>query len=89
MLYKRYFETLNEWKTNLSFEPAVLNLGGGFGIRYTEEDDPKPASEYVEEIIAEVKKQAEKYNMKIPEIGIEPGRSFVGDAGITLYKVGS
>ena len=39
----------------LSFEPAVLNLGGGFGIRYTREDDPKPASDYVEEIIQEVK----------------------------------
>ena len=40
---------------------SVLNLGGGFGIRYTDEDDPKPASDYVTEIIAEVKKQAEKY----------------------------
>jgi diaminopimelate decarboxylase len=86
---QKIFQALNEWKTNLSFEPAVLNLGGGFGIRYTEEDDPKPASDYVEEIIAEVKKQAEKYNMNIPEIGIEPGRSLVGDAGTTLYKVGS
>ena len=86
---QKIFQALNEWKSNLSFEPAVLNLGGGFGIRYTEEDDPKPASDYVEEIIAEVKKQAKKYNMNIPEIGIEPGRSLVGDAGTTLYKVGS
>ena len=44
----------------ISFNLPVLNLGGGFGIRYTEEDNPKPASEYVEEIIAEVKKQAAK-----------------------------
>ncbi len=86
---QKIFQTLKEWKTSLSFEPAVLNLGGGFGIRYTEEDDPKPASDYVEEIIAEVKKQAEKFDMNIPEIGIEPGRSLVGDAGTTLYKVGS
>ena len=81
---QKIFQTLHEWKTTFSFEPAVLNLGGGFGIRYTEEDDPKPASDYVEEIIAEVKKQAEKYSMNIPEIGIEPGRSLVGDAGTTL-----
>jgi len=86
---QKIFQTLQEWKTSLSFEPAVLNLGGGFGIRYTNEDDPKPASDYVEEIIAEVKKQAEKYSMSIPEIGIEPGRSLVGDAGTTLYKIGS
>ena len=86
---QKIFQTLKEWNTSFSFEPAVLNLGGGFGIRYTEEDDPKPASDYVEEIIAEVKKQAEKYDMSIPEIGIEPGRSLVGDAGTTLYKIGS
>lgn len=86
---QKIFERLQEWKTNYSFEPAVLNLGGGFGIRYTSEDDPKPASDYVEEIIQEVKKQAESHSMSIPEIGIEPGRSLVGDAGITLYKVGS
>ncbi|WP_394232837.1 diaminopimelate decarboxylase [Niallia oryzisoli] len=86
---QKIFEKLNEWKTNFSFEPAILNLGGGFGIRYTSEDDPKAAADYVVEIIAEVKKQAEKYAMDVPEIGIEPGRSLVGDAGITLYKIGS
>lgn len=86
---QKIFEKLNQWKTSLSYEPTILNLGGGFGIRYTSEDDPKPASEYVAEIIAEVKTQAEKYEMRIPEIGIEPGRSLVGDAGITLYKIGS
>jgi diaminopimelate decarboxylase len=86
---QKIFEKLNEWKSSFSFEPSILNLGGGFGIRYTEEDDPKPASDYVAVIIQEVQKQAEKHEMKIPEIGIEPGRSLVGDAGITLYKIGS
>jgi diaminopimelate decarboxylase len=86
---QKIFESLQEWKTSYSFEPTILNLGGGFGIRYTSEDDPKPASDYVEEIIQEVKKQADRHSMKLPEIGIEPGRSLVGDAGITLYKVGS
>lgn len=86
---QKIFEKMNEWKTNFSFEPAILNLGGGFGIRYTSEDDPKAAADYVVEIIAEVKKQAALYAMSVPEIGIEPGRSLVGDAGITLYKIGS
>lgn len=86
---QKIFEKLYQWKESFSFEASVLNLGGGFGIRYTSEDDPKPASEYVAEIIAEVKKQAVHYELSIPEIGIEPGRSLVGDAGITLYKVGS
>lgn len=86
---KKIFEKLNQWKESFGFISTVLNLGGGFGIRYTNEDDPIPASKYVEEIISEVKNQVEKYQMELPEIWIEPGRSLVGDAGTTLYKIGS
>ncbi|WP_282140619.1 diaminopimelate decarboxylase [Cytobacillus oceanisediminis] len=86
---KKIFEKMAEWKEKHTYEPIVLNLGGGFGIRYTEDDDPIHASQYVEEIIGEVKKQAEHYSMKMPEIWIEPGRSLVGDAGTTLYQTGS
>ncbi|CAM3986917.1 diaminopimelate decarboxylase [Mesobacillus thioparans] len=86
---QKIFEKLHQWKKEMSFESTVLNLGGGFGIRYTNEDDPIPAAQYVEEIIAEVKKQASQYSMKMPEIWIEPGRSLVGDAGTTLYRIGS
>ncbi|WP_066294071.1 diaminopimelate decarboxylase [Bacillus sp. FJAT-29937] len=86
---KKLFEKLHDWKEAISFESKVLNLGGGFGIRYTDEDKPLPAAQYVAEIIEEVKKQAEHYSMKMPEIWIEPGRSLVGDAGTTLYKIGS
>ncbi|MBT2638814.1 diaminopimelate decarboxylase [Bacillus sp. ISL-39] len=86
---QKIFEKLHQWKKDLSFDSTVLNLGGGFGIRYTDEDDPIPAAQYVEEIIAEVKKQASRYSMNMPEIWIEPGRSLVGDAGTTLYRVGS
>ncbi|WP_210365603.1 diaminopimelate decarboxylase [Bacillus sp. REN3] len=86
---KKIFQKLDQWKRELSFESKVLNLGGGFGIRYTDEDDPIPASQYVEEIIAEVKNQASFYSMEMPEIWIEPGRSLVGDAGTTLYTIGS
>jgi len=80
---------LSEWKTKYSYESKVLNLGGGFGIRYTNEDEPIQPSEYVDVIINEVKEQVSKLNMQMPEIWIEPGRSLVGDAGTTLYKVGS
>ncbi|WP_102263462.1 diaminopimelate decarboxylase [Mesobacillus jeotgali] len=86
---QKIFEKLHQWKKDLSFNSTVLNLGGGFGIRYTDEDDPIPAAQYVEEIITEVKKQASHYSMNMPEIWIEPGRSLVGDAGTTLYRIGS
>ncbi|AYA76891.1 diaminopimelate decarboxylase [Bacillus sp. Y1] len=86
---RKIFSKLHEWKEMFSFESKVLNLGGGFGIRYTSEDVPIPASQYVKEIIEEVKQQAGEFSMAMPEIWIEPGRSLVGDAGTTLYKIGS
>lgn len=86
---QKIFEKLNQWGESFGYSSTVLNLGGGFGIRYTNEDDPIPASRYVEEIISEVKNQVAKYNMELPEIWIEPGRSLVGDSGTTLYKIGS
>lgn len=86
---KKILEKLYDWKEAYSFEVKVLNLGGGFGIRYTEEDQPLPAGQYVAEIIKEVKNQVAYYSMNMPEIWIEPGRSLVGDAGTTLYKIGS
>ncbi|MEI5907128.1 diaminopimelate decarboxylase [Bacillus spongiae] len=80
---------LLEWKNAFDYEPAVLNLGGGFGIRYTDEDDPITPAEYVHEIVTEVINQSEKLGLTMPEIWIEPGRSLVGDAGTTLYTTGS
>ncbi|MEH7381792.1 diaminopimelate decarboxylase [Bacillus sp. JJ1533] len=85
----KMFTKLKDWKDRFEFAPKVLNLGGGFGIRYTEEDKPLPVSEYVEAIIGEVKKYADELSIEIPEIWIEPGRSIVGDAGTTIYSVGS
>jgi diaminopimelate decarboxylase len=86
---QKIFEKLNLFRESFGYVSKVLNLGGGFGIRYTNEDDPIPAAQYVEEIILEVKKQISKFGLELPEIWIEPGRSLVGDAGTTLYKIGS
>jgi diaminopimelate decarboxylase len=86
---KKIVEKMVTWNKELAFEAKVLNLGGGFGIRYTKEDEPIPPSQYVSEIISKVKSLTLKHSLKMPEIWIEPGRSLVGDAGITLYQVGS
>ncbi|SHN20304.1 diaminopimelate decarboxylase [Gracilibacillus kekensis] len=89
MAVERLFQTLSDWKSRFQFESEVLNLGGGFGIRYTKDDDPLPLSIYVQSLIDTVKKQVQTYRMEFPEIWIEPGRSIVGDAGLTLYTLGS
>ena len=77
------------WKEEQQFECTVLNLGGGFGIRYTEEDTPLEPHVYVAETIKTVKEKCVEFNLAMPEIWIEPGRSLVGDAGTSLYTVGS
>lgn len=78
-----------EWQLLFDFQLRVLNVGGGFGIRYISEDEPLPIEDYVNNLIDEVQSVSEKIQLPMPEIWIEPGRSLVGDAGITLYQVGS
>lgn len=83
------FKKIEEWKSTHSYSPEVLNLGGGFGIRYTKEDKPLAYSSYVKALVATVEEHATKLNISIPEIWIEPGRAIAGNAGLTLYTVGS
>ncbi|EXX88246.1 diaminopimelate decarboxylase [Paenibacillus darwinianus] len=67
----------------------VINLGGGFGIRYTEADAPLPVSTYVKAITDAIISHFTEAKFPLPEIWVEPGRSMVGDAGTTLYTVGT
>lgn len=83
------FEKINNWYQTHNYIPEILNLGGGFGIRYTEADEPLPYSTYVKQIVTAVKSHVHKLNIPLPEIWIEPGRAIAGNAGITLYTVGS
>ena len=75
-------------KDELGFEVKELNLGGGFGIRYTEEDAPVGYDKYMEKVSEKVKEVCAEKNVKLPFILIEPGRSIAAPAGITLYTVG-
>ncbi len=67
---------------------SELNLGGGFGIKYTDDDEPVPYENYMEKVSIAVKKKSDEYGLLVPFIYIEPGRSIVCEAGINLYKVG-
>lgn len=83
------FKLVAQWNEEAGFIPEVMNFGGGFGIKYTEDDQPIEAAKYVQSLINETKKQSERLNIPLPEIWIEPGRSIVGDAGVSLYEIGS
>lgn len=89
MAIEKIFAAISEWQENYQFVPSILNVGGGFGIRYVEGDEPLPADQYVEAILQTVKKEAKMRELPLPEVWIEPGRSLVGEAGTTLYTVGS
>lgn len=66
-----------------------LNLGGGFGIKYTDNDNPTAYDNYMNSVSKAVHAKAEQYDLPVPFVYIEPGRSIVGEAGITLYTVGA
>lgn len=74
-------------RINVAFK--VVNLGGGFGIRYIDGDTPLEVSQYVKAITDAVKNHFAQIGYAVPEIWVEPGRSIVGEAGTTLYTVGT
>ena len=81
-----------EMKEKLGFEADMLNMGGGFGIWYTDADakiEPEGYRNYLTALLTTVKAGCEQYGLKRPFITLEPGRSIVGEAGITLYTVGA
>ena len=80
---------MGDVKDTLGLTLTELNLGGGFGICYTEADDPIPYDKYMEAVSKVVKETTAKSGLPLPKILMEPGRSIVGSAGITLYTVGS
>ncbi len=71
------------------YSPRILNLGGGFGIRYVESDEELDIRSCIAELAVAVKASCASCGLEEPEILMEPGRSIVGDCGITLYTVGS
>ncbi len=71
------------------FVTRELNLGGGYGVRYTESDPEIDIAENIALVAAELKKTAARLGIELPCILMEPGRSIVADAGLTLYTVGS
>ncbi len=66
-----------------------LDLGGGFGIRYTDSDQPLESGDYMARVATALHATCERLHYPVPHIYIEPGRSIVAPAGITLYTVGS
>jgi diaminopimelate decarboxylase len=76
-------------RAELDWTPATIDLGGGLGVAHVEEEEPPSISDFVSAITAEVERSWTLQGLTVPRLVLEPGRSLVGRAGVTLYRVGS
>ncbi len=67
----------------------ILNMGGGYGVRYTEADANMDIPKNIRNLAEHIRKTAERLGISMPKVLMEPGRSIVADAGMTLYSVGT
>lgn len=86
---ERVMVLIKEIKDRFGFVTRELNTGGGYGIYYTHGDDPKPLSYFTDAIMEKIYKKCDEFILDIPTVIIEPGRWVIGEAGITLYTIGS
>lgn len=78
-----------EVKKEIGFEVKELNAGGGLGIKYEAKDEPSTIKELAQVIVGNIKKEAARLGLAMPKVLVEPGRSIVGNAGITAYTIGT
>ncbi len=82
----RFMKTLQD---SLGFRTQMLDLGGGYGVRYLESDKKVDIPARIRALSEYMKRRAEEYQLQMPAIIMEPGRSIVADAGMTVYTVAS
>lgn len=75
-------------KVEFDCDVKELNVGGGFGVTYVEEKRP-PFSYYLDPIMKKIDNYYDEKNLQRPNVVIEPGRSIIAEAGISLYTIGS
>ena len=80
---------IKDIKGKFNYDIEELDLGGGFGVYYDQGDEPREIEEFCSVIIEEAKIKCKEYGINYPTLVIEPGRSIVANAGITLYTVGA
>lgn len=86
---KIMLEFIAEIKRELGFEAEILDLGGGYGVRYVESDPVIDIDARIKEVAEFIKKTVAELDINMPKIVMEPGRSIVADAGMTLYTAGT
>lgn len=78
---------MTEAKHTLNYSTKMLNLGGGYGVRYREEDPMVDIPGSIREVTGRLKELCSKAEITVPMVLMEPGRSIIADTGMTLYHV--
>ncbi|MGW7066596.1 diaminopimelate decarboxylase [Streptomyces sp. NPDC054855] len=86
---RRVVQLLAEVRDEHGIELPEIDLGGGLGIAYTSEDDPREPHEIAKALSEIVTRECESANLRTPRISVEPGRAIVGPTAFTLYEVGT
>lgn len=83
-----FADLAQQLRNDNSFDVSVLDVGGGLGIKYSEDDSPISSFEWSQSVSKRVKESFSSRGLKVPHLMIEPGRSIIGPAGVTVYRVG-
>ncbi|WP_330173621.1 diaminopimelate decarboxylase [Streptomyces sp. NBC_01498] len=86
---RRVVGLLAEIRDEHGVELPEIDLGGGLGIAYTPDDDPREPHEIAKSLTAIVTRECESAGLRTPRISVEPGRAIVGPTAFTLYEVGT
>lgn len=84
-----FFAEMNRVRAEFGLVFEDLDLGGGWGIAYTDSDTPLPIPTLIETLTTALKASAESFDYPLPRVLLEPGRSLMARAGVTLATVGS
>lgn len=80
---------LADVKSRLGYQTKQLNIGGGYGVRYTENDPVIDIDANIKKVATFINNRVEELSISMPKILMEPGRSIMADSGMTLYTVGT
>lgn len=86
---RRTLKLFAQFKEATGLELPQLDLGGGFGIAYTKEDDPASPAVLADGLREIVEHECRAFGLRVPEVSLEPGRAIIGPAGMALYRVGT
>ncbi|MFZ3386935.1 MAG: diaminopimelate decarboxylase [Candidatus Hydromicrobium sp.] len=87
-LIEVFIKFIREVRDKLGVSITRINIGGGLGVKYTPEDKPSSIEDFAKTVYDAAVKYQKKFEFKLDRLYLEPGRSIIGNAGVTLYEVG-